>query len=441
MSDQLKMESGKSGGPVECLGITFPSEDARRDHFLNLLAEKLKDPAFRAQEGFPKGTDKAILAMSDPPYYTACPNPWLAEFVTHYGRPYDPAEKYAREPMAIDVSEGKTDALYKAHSYHTKVPHLAIVPSILHYTEPGDVVLDGFSGSGMTGVAAQWCGIAPATYRHKLELEWKKAGSFTPKWGTRRVVLNDLSPAATFIGANYNIPFSVDIFAKAGKQLLRDVEREIGWMYETLHSDGKTKGRIQYTVWSESLSCTSCAGEVVFTSAALDEETQRVAKSITCPHCGAEATKEKMDLVFESFIDPSTGSISERPKRTPAIIVYKVGSTIYSKAPDKADLETISKIANLGIPAELPLDFLPDCQMTRVGRMRTTKTEAIHHMFLPRAAQGMSQLWNAARQNEDHRIRAFLLYMVEQAIWGMSILARYAPTHFSQVNQYLSGVF
>lgn len=441
MSDQLKMESGKSGGPVECLGMSFPSEDARRDHFLGLLAEKLKDPAFRAQEGFPKGTDEAILAMSDPPYYTACPNPWLAEFVTHYGRPYDPAEKYAREPMAIDVSEGKTDALYKAHSYHTKVPHLAIVPSILHYTEPGDVVLDGFSGSGMTGVAAQWCGIAPATYRHKLELEWKKAGSFTPKWGTRRVVLNDLSPAATFIGANYNIPFSVDIFAKAGKQLLRDVEREIGWMYETLHSDGKTKGRIQYTVWSETLSCTSCAGEVVFTSAALDEETQRVAKSITCPHCGAEATKEQMDLVFESFIDPSTGSISERPKRTPAIILYKVGNTSYSKAPDKADLETISKIANLGIPAELPLDFLPDCQMTRVGRMRTTKTEAVHHMFLPRAAHGMSRLWNAARQNEDHRIRAFLLYMVEQAIWGMSILARYAPTHFSQVNQYLSGVF
>ena len=68
---------------------------------------------------------------------------------------------------------GKTDQLYKAHSYHTKVPHLAIVPSILHYTKPGDIVLDGFAGSGMTGVAAQWCGSAPAAYRHGLELEWK----------------------------------------------------------------------------------------------------------------------------------------------------------------------------------------------------------------------------------------------------------------------------
>ena len=127
MNDQLKMDAGKSGGPVECLGMAFPSEDARREHFLKLLAEKLNDPAFRAQEGFPVGTDAAILAMSDPPYYTACPNPWLADFVTHHGRPYDPAEAYSREPMAIDVSEGKTDPIYKAHSYHTKVPHLAIV--------------------------------------------------------------------------------------------------------------------------------------------------------------------------------------------------------------------------------------------------------------------------------------------------------------------------
>jgi len=30
--------------------------------------------------------------------------------------------------------------------------------AILHYTEPADVVLDGFAGSGMAGVAAQLCG-------------------------------------------------------------------------------------------------------------------------------------------------------------------------------------------------------------------------------------------------------------------------------------------
>lgn len=276
MNDLLQNHRGGTSGPVECLGQTFASDDVRREHFLKLLAEKLQDPAFRKQEGFPKGSDAAILAMSDPPYYTACPNPWLAEFVAHYGKPYDPEVKYSREPLAIDVSVGKTDAIYKAHSYHTKVPHLAIVPSILHYTQPGDVVLDGFSGSGMTGVATQWCGTAPPSYRHELELAWKRENRAAPKWGARRAVLNDLSPVATFIGANYNIPFDVNAFSKAGKELLKAVEQDIGWMYETLHSDGTTKARIDYTVWSEVLACPSCAGEIVFTDAALDEVTKSV---------------------------------------------------------------------------------------------------------------------------------------------------------------------
>ena len=124
-------------GAVECLGRTFPSEDARRDHYRKLLAEKLRDPEFRKTPGFPQGTDEDILRLSDPPWYTACPNPFLADFVEAYGKPHDPDEEYRREPFAVDTSVGKTDALYRAHGYHTKVPHLAIVPSIcLLYTSP-----------------------------------------------------------------------------------------------------------------------------------------------------------------------------------------------------------------------------------------------------------------------------------------------------------------
>ena len=168
-------------GPVECFGMTFDSDDDRRDYFLARLKEKLPD--LRQRPDFPIGEDDDILRLSDPPYHTACPNPFLAEFVEHHGKPYDPDETYHREPFAVDVSVGKTDPLYKAHGYHTKVPHRAIVPSILHYTEPGDVVLDGFCGSGMTGVAAQWCGTAPRKYRIELEQQWKKEGPATAQVG------------------------------------------------------------------------------------------------------------------------------------------------------------------------------------------------------------------------------------------------------------------
>lgn len=439
MDDLLQ---NQASGPVECLGQTFPSNQARREHFSQLLAQKLKDPEFRKQEGFPQGTDEAILAMSDPPYYTACPNPWLADFVAHYGKPYDPEVKYSREPLAIDVSVGKTDQIYKAHSYHTKVPHLAIVPSILHYTQPGDIVLDGFAGSGMTGVAAQWCGSAPAAYRHELEMIWKKEGHPAPKWGARRAILNDLSPAATFIGANYNIPFDVEAFAKAGKKLLKDVEQEIGWMYETLHTDGKTKGRIEYTVWSQIYSCPECAGEVNFTAEALDKETKRIKDAFPCPHCGAELSKQRLERLYVSELDAVTGKTIQVPKREPALIIYSVGKTRYEKVPDAIDIALLQKVEAQGLPGGIPTHEIPPMHMTHErARMDYAGVTHIHHFFLPRAAQAIGRLWNKAKAHPDSRIRAFLLFMVEQALWTSSILNRYRPTGFSQVNQYLAGVY
>lgn len=432
--------------PVECLGQIFENDSARREHYLKLLAEKLKDPEFRKQEGFPQGTDEAILAMSDPPYYTACPNPWLAEFVEHYGKPYDPQQAYNREPLAIDVSVGKTDAIYRAHSYHTKVPHLAIVPSILHYTQPGDIVLDGFAGSGMTGVAAQWCGAAPASYRHEIEMAWKQEGRKAPQWGARRVVLNDLSPAATFISANYNTPFDVDAFAKAGKQLLKEVEQEIGWMYETLHSDGKTKGRIEYTVWSEVFSCPECAGEVNFLDEALDAESKRVRESFPCPHCNVGLTKKKLERLYINKLDGVTGNTLSTPKRVPSLISYRVGKIRYEKKPDADDLALLKSIEAMPLPSMVPSVAFPYSEMWEAPRMRDKGITHTHHMFIPRAAQAMGHLWEKAQAYPDARIRSFLIFMVEQAIPGLSVLNRYQPIQQgrpggSQVNRQLTGVY
>src|SRR5947208_1254658 len=187
---------------VECLGLTFDSDEARRAYFLEVLQEKLRDSEFRKIEGFPIGDDEDILALSDPPYYTACPNPFIDDFIKHYGKPYDSNIPYGREPFAADVSEGKNDPIYNAHSYHTKVPHKAIMRYILHYTEPGDIVFDGFCGTGMTGVAAQLCGDQATVESLGFRINADGAildtsGTEFARLGPRHAVLNDLSPAAT----------------------------------------------------------------------------------------------------------------------------------------------------------------------------------------------------------------------------------------------------
>jgi len=264
--------------PVQCLGMTFPNDEARRNHFLAILAEKLKDPEFRKIEGFPIGSDEDILALSDSPYYTACPNPFIVDFIKHYGKPYDPNEPYSREPFAADVSEGKNDPIYNAHSYHTKVPHKAIMRYILHYTEPGDVVFDGFCGTGMTGVAAQMCGdknvVESLGYRvdkdgtiRQQESDENGKTIWKPfsKLGARRAVLNDLSPAATFIAYNYNTPVDVAEFEREEAQrILSEYESKTRWMWETLHSDGKKVGKINYIVWSDVYSCPECTHEFIY---------------------------------------------------------------------------------------------------------------------------------------------------------------------------------
>jgi hypothetical protein len=434
-------ESGSSAaGPVECLGMTFPNDDARRAHFTEKLREKLKDPAFRKIEGFPIGEDEDILAMSDPPYYTACPNPFLADLIDAAASTADSTPSYSRKPFAVDVSEGKTDSLYKAHGYHTKVPHLAIVPSILHYTDPGDTVLDGFCGSGMTGVATQFCALPPAEYRSELDDRWAKAGLGRPKWGSRKVILNDLSPAATFIAANYTTPFDVNAFAEKARQLLDDAKAEIGWMYQTLHSDGRTHAQIEYTVWSEVYSCCECSGEVVFLTEALDRKTNKVRETFPCPHCKVVLTKSRLEQLFEKRFDKLLQQSVEAPKRKPVLLVYKIGKTRFEKEPTAADLALLRKIDTLE-PPHFPVKAFPFDDMWEATRLFGRQITHVHHLFLPRQVHALCAIWTKALNCQDARIREFMIFFVEQAIWGMSVLARYAPTHFSQVNQYLAGVY
>jgi hypothetical protein len=126
MSDNMLFDLGfeeKKTGPVKCLGIEFENDEARRAYFTEELRKKIQDPKFRNIEGFPLGSEEAILALSDPPYYTACPNPWVGDFITEWEETKAgkaEASQYHREPFASDVGEGKYDPFYKMHPIRPK---------------------------------------------------------------------------------------------------------------------------------------------------------------------------------------------------------------------------------------------------------------------------------------------------------------------------------
>jgi DNA modification methylase len=407
--DSLLEDLQKPSGPVTCLGMTFENDEARRAHFTEELRKKLQDPEFRKIEGFPIGSDEDILNLSDPPYYTACPNPWIADFIAEWEaqKPEQPeGYHYHREPFASDVSEGKNDPIYNAHSYHTKVPHKAIMRYILHYTQPGDIVFDGFCGTGMTGVAAQMCGdrevvmslgyqVKPdgTILQEETDEDGKNVWKQFSKLGSRRAVLNDLSPAATFIAYNYNTPVDVAGFEKEAKRILKEVEKEYGWMYETLHTDGKTKGKINYTVWSDVFVCPECAGEVVYWENSLDPEAGKILENFPCPHCSVEINKRNVERAWITKFDTSIKKSVRQAKQVPVIISYVVNGKKFQKTPSTDDFALINKIENEEIPYWIPIYELPDGFNTKQPKISHGFDHA-HQFYTKRNLWVLSACWD-----------------------------------------------
>lgn len=318
-------------------------------------------------EGFPIAEDVDIIALSDPPYYTACPNPFIEDFIKEHGKPYDEAtDDYHREPFAADVSEGKTDPIYKAHSYHTKVPHKAIMRYILHYTEPGDIVFDGFCGTGMTGVAAQLCENPDPEFKLKIEKEMPYV-----KWGARKTILNDLSPAATFIAYNYNTPVNIKEFEKEANQILYECEKECNWMYETNHVVQDTtmdfqldvgliqkKAKINYTVWSDVFICPNCGEELIFWDIAVDKASGKIADQFNCNHCQILLKKKDCNRAITIYFDKNINKNVKTTKQVPVMINYSYGDKKFDKIPDFEDIALIEKIENMDTSYWLPTDLM-----------------------------------------------------------------------------------
>lgn len=361
-------------------------------------------------EGFPIGKDEDIIALSNAPYYTACPNPFIGEFIKENSKPYDEiTDNYHREPFAADVSEGKSDSIYNVHSYHTKVPHRAIMRYILHYTNPGDVIYDGFCGSGMTGVAAQTCG-ERQTVASLVGI--KGLDEIT---GVRKAILSDLSPAATFTALNYNYGVNAFTLQKSWKRIYDNIKKKYGWIFETNNIEenylpglfNSNKGYINYSVWSDVMICPVCGKEFVFWDAAVDKEAGCVKDNISCPHCNAEMKKRECEKATHTYVDDHTGEVVSIAKQIPVLINYSFLGKKYDKEPDKDDIALVSKIESMKIPYWYPTDLMMHIGEKWGDTYRSgyhAGYTRIHQFFTKRNLLILSAILHEAEQ-EDQNIK------------------------------------
>ncbi len=299
----------------------------------------------------------------------------IAKFIAKHGKPYDPAhDNYRRAPFAEPIKAGKNTAIYNAHSYHTKVPPQGIVPYIEHYTDPSDLVLDPFCGSGMTGVAALM--------------------------SERVAILNDLSPAAVHIARNYCSPLDLQELHREFLRIQSAVAAEFEWLYGTTCDRCGGPATIIYTIWSDVFQCSRCSGEIVLWGVAVQHDTGQVHSVFTCPHCGKEQSKVGLRRLPEQPVMTLRECGTCHPKRE-----LRVTST------EERDL--IQEIAKRPIPYWVPVtEFDKNGAQYRRNALASRKINKVVDLYTHRNLWALARLWSEAELAPSTRITQIIQFVL-----------------------------
>jgi len=199
----------------------------------------------------------------------------------------------------------------------------------------------------------------------------------------------------------------VNQFEKEAKQILSEVEKECGWMYETQHTvsgvvqkDQKGNpiiGKINYTVWSDVFICPNCSGEIIFWNCAVNKEESKVNDKFPCPNCKAELTKRTMERARKTKYDPYIDESIKQAKQVPVLMNYTVTVSgkqkRFEKEPDKWDLELIEKIEKTPIPYWIPTYRMPEGYNTEQPKKSHGITH-VHHFYTKRNLWVLSLIEN-----------------------------------------------
>lgn len=377
------VESRHENGKIKCLGIPFASKEDRQAYFLEELRKNLQNLESRNVPGFPKGEVGAILQLSNPPYFTACPNPFIRNFLEHLPRADSNNEDFTKVPLTADISEGKNDPLYQAHSYHTKVPYKAIQHYIEHFTKAGDLVGDFFCGTGMTALAAISKG--------------------------RNAIVGDLSPYATFIAHHYLYPPDFDKLRVAISRVVRAAENEVGWAYK--YELKQKKVELQSVVWSDHYFCPNCSKELIFWNIAVKEDLS-LREELQCTDCHSYVEKGALIQVRTA---------SGEVKRSPVLMFEKCGGKRNSRSPEEEDLNILQKCEAALESYSYPMEKLMFIGQ-RFGDMYVPRqhkgVSTVNEFYLPRSLLAAACIYKHINRETDRDTKSFLM-------WGFLSIQNY----------------
>lgn len=295
-----------------------------------------------------------------------------------------------------EVAVGRGDPIYNAHAYLTKVPVGAIIPFIKAFTMPGDVVLDMYGGSGMTGVAASICG--------------------------RRAEVRDISILGRHIGTNYVNLVDQRAFRSAVEAVIDNARRRLGPVYDVRCGCGQV-ATLSRTVWSIVYRCPGCRGEVNYYEAFKAAGWRKGA--MACPACGlgfvARAAERLCEVpVMDTVSCSCSPTLRDQPHSKPLVDVSLEGL----RWPD------------------LPIG--EDRQMARVSALRKHGLLSTASFFSARNLAVLAALHEAIDAIRDEGLRCKLMFVFTAILTRAS--KRYQwhhrrPLNAANQNYYIAPVF
>ncbi len=261
------------------------------------------------------------------------------------------------------MTVSRAGAVYGAHAYHTKIPAEAIEPHLLRYSEPGELVLDPFCGSGMTGVAAARLG--------------------------RRAWLADLSPAAVHIARNYTMTCEPSAYSLAATSVVTNCGVTHDRLYGSRCHVCGGPSHVAYVIWSDVRACVKCGVDL----RVWDQRTTGL-RHLTCPSCKTSFRKSQGRFVREEPVRvnlhcSSCGRIERDPR---------------------AEDIAAANVERSGIETWYPrVPFDSGREMWRQGHAELGVTE-VADFYSPRNLWALSQIWTEIQKQSDARMREALMF-------------------------------
>lgn len=297
----------------------------------------------------------------------------------------------------------RTGALYNAFSYPTKISPETISLFIATHTNPGDTILDTFSGSGTTGLATLLC-----DKPNDKMLALAKEYGLNPKWGPRKAILHEISTLGAFIADTMCNPPEPKEFEEAANDLLRQANQKVGQLWMATDEDGN-QASIRYAVWSDILKCPNCGHEITFWDAVVNQQPLKIESDFKCKQCSNIVLVEDAERVLETVYDEVLDKQVTRKKR---VIVRMYGQTKnkkWKRSTIKSDIETLEQVEQFSIPLSAPKKEIMWGDLHRSGYHKGISH--LHHFYTKRSFITLCVLWDLIEQY-PHRLRKALKMLI-----------------------------